>query len=96
VFSEAAVALQPHAEVHGSIKSGATVALGPHALVTGTVDQGATLTPLHPLSWTAQFAASSANVTIAGGQTRALAPGGYGDLQARPHATLRLSSGEYS
>lgn len=95
VFSQAAVTLQPHAEVHGSIKSGATVALAPHALVTGTIDQGAALTPLQTLSWTATFAASAGDRTIAGGQTQALAPGGYGDVRALPHSTLRLSSGAY-
>ncbi len=82
--------------VDGDATAGGVVDTKPSTTVTGSVSAGAAVAPSPVITpVTLALIAGGSDVSLARNETRALAPGSYGQVESRPGAVLELSSGRY-
>jgi len=97
VLAGANAALGPQALVEGRVEAVGTVTLAAGATATGGTLSGATLPPVPPMTGLSlSLSAGTTDVTVAAGQTLALAPGSYGNLRVRTGGVLALQVGRYA
>ncbi len=95
VVSRASVSLGAGAIVNGPVTTGGELLNPAGAAVTGHVTTHAVVASDRHQAATVSFAASGPAVTVAGGATRNLAPGAYGDVRVDAGGTLALTTGTY-
>jgi hypothetical protein len=93
--SQGPIDLGAGVEVSGSVISGASISEKKNVIVAGSIQQNATLTPFEQFSWTVDFPAPGAAVSLSPGSAQTLAPGAYGDVSLQPGSTLKLTAGTY-
>jgi PKD repeat protein len=88
--------LERDVRINGDARAAGVVEAHPSATVTGVTQPGAAAPSFADISTVSlALAAGGADVELERNETRALAPGSYGDLTTHLEATLELSTGHY-